>query len=81
MWKIATSETTVDLKSPSDPNSMGVYFAPKLFRYSSVSSMLTENDHYVIVVAVGAKFLYVIPEFDVLAVKMRHIQTKNFLYW
>ena len=36
--------------------------------------MLTENDHYVIVVAVGEKFLHVIP---VLAIEMWHIQTKG----
>ena len=56
---------------------MGVYFAPKSFQYSIVASTLTENDHYVTVVAVGTKFLYVIPGFDVLAVEMRHIQTKR----
>ena len=72
-----TSETTVDSDSPSDPNSMGVSFAPKSFQYSSVASTLTENNHYVTVAAVGAKFLYVIPGFDVLATEMRHIQTKG----
>ena len=51
----------------------GTYITPKSFWYSSIASMLTENDNYVIVVAVGEKFLYVIP---VLAIEMQHIQTK-----
>jgi len=67
----------VDTDAPSDPNSMGVYFAPKAFRYSRVGSDLTDNDHYVTVVGVGSKFLYVLPGFDALAVELRHIQIKG----
>jgi len=67
----------VDVDAPSDPNSMGVYFAPKGFRYNTVGSNLTENDHFVTVVWVGSKFLYVLPGFDVLAVELRHIQIKG----
>lgn len=66
-----------DPDAPSDGSSMGVYFAPKSFRYSSVGDELTKNDHCISVVAVGSKFLYVLPGFDVLAVEMRHIQTKG----
>jgi len=42
-----------------DPNIMGVYFAPKAFRYSRVGSDLTDNDHYVTDVGVGSVSLCV----------------------
>ena len=69
--------SAADPDAPSDDSSMGVYFAPKSFRYSSIGEELTKNDHCLSVVAVGSKFLYVLPGFDVLAVEMRHIQTKG----
>ena len=70
-------ETEVDTDAPSDPSSMGVYFAPKEFRYNRVGSELTENEHYVSVLGVGSKFLYVLPGFDVLAIEIRHIQIRS----
>ena len=66
-----------DPNGPSDPNSMGVYFAPKQFRYNTAGSLLTENHHCVSVVAAGDKFLYVLPGFNVLAVEFRHLQIKG----
>ena len=69
--------TTDDPNTPSDPNSMGMYFAPKEFRYSTTGSLLTESNPCVSVVAAGDKFLYVLPGFDVLAIELRHIQIKG----
>ena len=39
---------------------------------------LTEDDEFICVLSVGAKFLYIIPGFDVLGVALRHIQVKGF---
>lgn len=67
----SSAEIAVDPYGLSDPNSTGVYFAPKEFRYSSTGSQLTENDHCVSVLAVGEKFLYILPGFDVLSIELR----------
>ena len=73
-----TEDKDHDSQGPSDPDSMGVYLSPKSARYNKVGVDLCE-DHIVCVVAVGLKFLYVIPGFDVLAVELRHIQVKGSL--
>jgi len=69
--------TSVDPNAPSDPNSTGVYFAPKQFRYNNAGSQLSENDHCVSVLGVGEKFVYVLPGFDVLSVELRHTLIKG----
>ena len=40
--------------------------------------MLTEDKELVHVLSTGAKFLYAIHDFDVLAVELQHIQVKGF---
>jgi len=71
------ARTSVDPYGPSDPNSTGVYFAPKRFRYSEAGIQLSENDHCVSVLSVGEKFVFVLPGFDVLSVELRHIWIKG----
>lgn len=73
----SSAEIAIDPYGPSDPNSTGVYFAPKKFCYSSTGSQLTENDHCVSVLAVGEKFLYVLPDFDALSIELRHMLIKG----
>ena len=73
----SSADIANDPYGPSDPNSTGVYFAPKEFRYSSTGSELAENDHCVSVLAVGEKILYVLPGFDVLSIELRHILIKG----
>ena len=36
--------TDGDTRGPSDPDNMGVYFAPKEFRYTTVARDVTEGD-------------------------------------
>ena len=57
---------------------VSVYLMPKSGRYTDASIKLTEDDEFVCVLSVGAKFLYVIHGFDVLGVELRHIQVKGF---
>ena len=59
---------------PLDPNCDSVYLIPKSGRYTDGSIKLTEDDKFICVLSVGAKFLYIIPGFDVLGVELRHIQ-------
>ena len=68
----------LDSNRPSDPNCDSVYLTPKSGRYTDGSIKLTEDDEFICVLSVGAKFLYVIPGFDVLGVELRHIQVKGF---
>jgi len=49
----------------------------KSHRYTDVS-ISTEDEELVCVLSVGAKFVYVIHEFDALSVELRHIQVKGF---
>ena len=67
-----------DPNRPSDPSCDSVYLASKSGRYTDTSIKLTEDDEFICVLYVGAKFLYVIPSFDVLGVELRHIQVKGF---
>ena len=76
-WKM-TSSVEPDPDHPSDPNSDSIYLTCKSGRYTDASIRLTEDDEFVCVVSIGAKFLYVIPGFDVLGVELRHIQVKGF---
>lgn len=68
-----------DARGPSDPDSMGVYFAPKEFRYTTTARDVIEGDDTVCVLSAGIKFLYVLPGFDVLAIELRHLKMKGFL--
>ena len=67
-----------DPNRPLDPSCDSVYLTSKSGRYTDASIKLTEDDEFVCVLSVGAKFLYVIPGFDVLGIELRHIQVKGF---
>ena len=72
-----------DLRKPSDPDSMGVYFAPKGFRYTSIAKDVADmySDDGITqtcVLSAGEKFLYVLPDFDVLMIELRHLRVKGF---
>ena len=73
-----TSNVEPDPDHPSDPNSDSIYLTSKSGQYTDASIRLTEDDEFVCVVSIGAKFLYVITGFDVLGVELRHIQVKGF---
>ena len=62
---------------PSDLLCDSVYVTTKCHRYTDVG-ILTEDKELVCVLSVGAKFLYVIHEFDALSVELRHIRVKGF---
>ena len=68
----------LDSNRPSDPNCDSVYLTPKSGHYTDGSIKLTEDNKFICVLSVGAKFLYVIPGFDVLGVELWHIQVKRF---
>ena len=67
-----------DPRGPSDPDSMGVYFAPLEMRYTTAASDAIEGDDRICVLSVGIKFLYVLPGFDVLAIELHHLKVKGF---
>jgi len=68
-----------DSNRPSDPSSSdSVYVTSKSCRYTDASIKMTEEEECVCVLNAGAKFLYVLPGFDVLGVELRHIQVKGF---
>jgi len=72
-----------DLRKPSDPDSMGVCFAPKGFRYTSIAKDVADmySDDGITqtcVLSAGEKFLYVLPDFDVLMIELRHLRVKGF---
>lgn len=64
------SNVEPDPNHPSDPNCDSVYLTSKSGRYTDASIKLTEDDEFVCVLSVGAKFLYIIPGFDVLGVEL-----------
>ena len=68
-----------DPNSPSDPSSSdSVYTTSKSCRYTDTSLRMTEEEECVGVLNAGAKFLYILPGFDVLGIELRHIQVKGF---
>ena len=67
-----------DARGPSDPDSMGIYFALKEFRYTTAARDVTEGNDITCVLSVGMNFLYVLPGFDVLAIELRHLKVKGF---
>ena len=75
--------THVEPSLELDPNALSdllcdsVYVTSKPCRYKDVSIKLTEDEKLVCVLSIGAKFIYVIHEFDALSVELRHIQVKG----
>ena len=53
------------------------YSLSHVTRYTNDSIRLTEVD-FIRVLSIGARFLYLIPGFDVLGVELQHIQVKGF---
>ena len=64
-----TEDEDHNSQGPSDPDSMGVYLSPKSAWYTKIGINLSE-DVIVCIAAVGLKLLYILPGFDVLAVKL-----------
>ena len=45
-----------DARGPSDPDSMGVYFAPKEFQYTTAARDVTEGNDITCVLSAGTIF-------------------------
>lgn len=75
-----TDEDTskLDPFTPSDPSSTGVYYTPLSHRYTNAVRYLTEDNEITCVLAANAKFLYVLPCFELLEVELHHLRVKGF---
>jgi len=78
--QIVTDEDALKLDpfAPSDPSSTGVYYTPLCPRYTDTANYLMEDNEITCVLAANAKFLYVLPCFDILEVELHHLRVKGF---
>ena len=67
-----------DPHGPSDPGSMDVYYTAERVRYTTIAKDTIEDDQIACFLSARAKFLYVLPGFDVLVVELHHLKVKGF---